>query len=222
MPPDPSRTGIEVKICGLDRAESVDAAVAGGARYTGFVFYPPSPRNLSAKQARGLTERVPAGVLRVALFVDPSDADIARVLDQNRIDIIQLHGAEPADRVAEIRAATGAQIMKVVKLAGADDLQAAANYYAAADRLIFDAKPPNHMAGALPGGNALAFDWQLLAGARVPLPWMLAGGLTAENLAEAVATSGAAALDISSGVEDAPGVKNIEKIRAFLAAAAAI
>jgi phosphoribosylanthranilate isomerase len=138
------------------------------------------------------------------------------------MDIIQLHGGETPDRVADIRSKSGIQVMKVIKLAGAGDLQAAENYYAAADRLIFDAKPPNHMAGALPGGNALAFDWQLLAGARVPLPWMLAGGLTAENLAEAVASSGAAALDVSSGVEDAPGVKNVEKIRAFLAAAAAI
>jgi phosphoribosylanthranilate isomerase len=222
MPPEETARTIEVKICGLDRAASVDAAIAGGARYTGFVFYPPSPRNLGPGAARALTERVPAGIIRVALFVDPSDDDIARVLDQNRFDIIQLHGGESAGRVAEIRGQTGLQVMKAVKLASPQDLAAAADYHAAADRLLFDALAPGDMAGALPGGNALAFDWDLLAGAQVALPWMLAGGLTADNLAEAVARSGASQVDVSSGVEDAPGIKSLEKIRAFLAAAAMI
>ncbi|MFP6735352.1 MAG: phosphoribosylanthranilate isomerase [Rhodospirillales bacterium] len=222
MPPEAKPSNIAVKICGLNRAISVDAAVAGGARYTGFVFYPPSPRNLGPGEARALTERVPVGILRVALFVDPTDAEIDRVLDQNRFDIIQLHGGETPDRVAEISGRTGLEVMKAVKLAAREDLDAAESYHAVADRLMFDALPPKDMAGALPGGNALAFDWDLLAGAQVPLPWMLAGGLTAENLAQAVGRSGAKAVDVSSGVEDAPGVKSPEKIRAFLAAAALI
>jgi len=214
--------GVEVKICGLDRAESVDAAVEGGARYAGFVFYPPSPRNLAPDEAKPLIERVPLGILRVALFVDPTNTDIDHVLERNQFDLIQLHGTETSDRTAQIRAHTGLEVMKVIKLAARADLAAAASYHRAADRLLFDARPPADMPRALPGGNALTFDWSLLAGARTPLPWMLAGGLTAENLAEAVARSGAKAVDVSSGVEVSPGVKSPEKIHAFLAAAAAI
>jgi len=222
MPPEDNRSGIDVKICGLTSPESVDAAVEGGARYTGFVFYPPSPRNLKPNQARALTERVPLGVHRVALFVDPSDTDIDQVLEQSQFDIIQLHGSETPERTNNIRARTGIPIMKVIKLAAPADLAAAASYRGAADRLLFDAPAAKDSADALPGGNALAFDWSLLGGVQTALPWMLAGGLTAENLAQAVAQSGAAAVDVSSGVEDRPGVKNPDKIRAFLAAAAAI
>ena len=226
MPPEGNgrgrSSGVEVKICGLDRAESVDAAIEGGARYTGFVFYPPSPRNLAPAEAKLLTERVPLGILRVALFVDPTDTDIDRVLERNQFALIQLHGSETSDRTAQIRAHTGLEVIKVIKLAARADLAAAASYHSAADRLLFDAMPPADMPGALPGGNALAFDWTLLAGAGAPLPWMLAGGLTAGNLAEAVARSGAKAVDVSSGVEETPGVKSPEKIHAFLAAAAAI
>lgn len=222
MPPDASAANIAVKICGLDRPESVDAAVHGGARYVGFVFYPPSPRNLEPAEARALIERVPLGIHRVALFVDPTDREIARVLEQNQIDMIQLHGSETPDRTNNIRARTGTKVMKVIKLAARADLAAAASYRGAADQLLFDALAPNDRPDALPGGNALAFDWTLLSGAEMALPWMLAGGLTVENLAQAVASSGASAVDVSSGVEDTPGVKNPDKIRAFLAAAAAI
>ncbi len=217
-----STVSIDVKICGLDRAEAVDAAVEGGARYTGFVFYPPSPRNLTPEAAAPLIERVPSSVIRVGLFVDPSDAKIDAVLTQTRLDLVQLHGSETPERVAEIKSRTSLPAMKVVRLASADDLDAAHAYEGTADRLLFDAKPPAHMKEALPGGNALVFDWELLAGSNWPVPWMLAGGLTADNIGEAVRISGARALDVSSGVEDRPGVKNIEKIRAFLAAAAAI
>ncbi len=222
MPPEANASGIGVKICGLASPECVDAAVEGGARYAGFVFYPPSPRNLKPTVARSLTERVPLGVHRVSLFVDPSDTDIDQVLAQNQFDIIQLHGSETPERTNNIRARTGIEVMKVIKLAGPDDLAAAASYRGAADRILFDAMAPKDRTDALPGGNALAFDWSLLGGVQVGLPWMLAGGLTAENLAQAVARSGAATVDVSSGVEDAPGVKNPDKIRAFLAAAAAI
>jgi len=209
---------VEVKICGLDRPETVDAAVEHGAAYTGFVFYPLSPRNLTAKDASALTERVPANVVKVALFVDPADEDIATVLAVNSFDLIQLHGSESPDRVSEIKSATGVRVMKVIKLAGADDLAMSQAYFNVADRLLFDAKPPADMANALPGGNALAFDWELLRDADIPVAWMLAGGLTAENIAEAADISRAAAVDVSSGVETAPGVKSIEKIKAFLAA----
>ncbi|NQV56595.1 MAG: phosphoribosylanthranilate isomerase [Rhodospirillales bacterium] len=220
MPPDTnSGAGIEVKICGLDRAEAVDAAVAGGARYAGFVFYPPSPRNLSAGAAKDLTRRVPAYVVAVGLFVDPTDEDIKRVLDHNDLGLIQLHGAETPERVQDVKRLSGLDVMKVVKLAGRQDLKAAGRYFKTANKLIFDAKPPADMAGALPGGNALKFDWQLLSGAKIPIPWMLAGGLTAENLREAVAISGARAVDVSSGVESSPGVKSITKINEFLSTA---
>ncbi|MBT3886898.1 MAG: phosphoribosylanthranilate isomerase [Rhodospirillaceae bacterium] len=222
MPPNANSPNIEVKICGLASPESVDVAVEGGARYVGFVFYPPSPRNLKPAEARSLTERVPLGVHRVALFVNPSDTDIDRVFAQNQFDMIQLHGAETPERTNNIRARTGTKVMKVIKLAARADLAAAAAYQGAADQLLFDAMAPKDRTDALPGGNALAFDWTLLAGAEMALPWMLAGGLTAENLAQAVASSGASQVDVSSGVEDAPGVKSPDKICAFLAAAAAI
>ncbi|MBT7957308.1 MAG: phosphoribosylanthranilate isomerase [Rhodospirillaceae bacterium] len=210
---------IEVKICGLDRAESVDTAVSFGADYVGFVFYPPSPRNLSAADAAPLIARVPETVSRVGLFVDPTDAEIEAVLENSELDLIQLHGAETPARLQEIKQLTSLPTMKVIKLASQDDLAGAVEYYDSADRLLFDAKPPTEMTNALPGGNALVFDWELLRDAKIPLPWMLAGGLTSENLAEAVAISGAIAIDVSSGVEDSPGVKNLTRIEEFLTAA---
>ena len=210
---------VEVKICGLDRAESVDTAVKHGADYVGFVFYPPSPRNLTPMDAAQLIARVPETVTRVGLFVDPADAEIAAVLEISQLDLIQLHGAETPARVREIKQLSNLPAMKVIKLASEADLAGAADYYDSADRLLFDAKPPAEMENALPGGNALAFDWELLCDAEIPLPWMLAGGLTAENIQEAIATSGATAIDVSSGVEDSPGIKNLERIKKFLAVA---
>ncbi len=210
---------VEVKICGLDRAAAVDAAVEGGARYTGFVFYPPSPRNLTPEGAAALTERVPSSVTKVGLFVDPTDAKIASVLALNELDMIQLHGSESPARVAEVKARFGLAVMKAIKIASAKDLDGASAYYEIADRILFDALAPVGMAGALPGGNALKFDWTLIAGLVVPLPWMLAGGLTADNLAEAVRVTAAAAVDVSSAVEERPGFKSLDKIHAFLAAA---
>ena len=210
---------IEVKICGLDRAAAVDAAIEGGAHYTGFVFYPPSPRNLTPESAALLTERVPSSVTKVGLFVDPTDAKIDSVLALNDLDMIQLHGSESPARVAEVKTHTGLPVMKAIKIASAQDIDDASAYYDIADRILFDALAPAEMMGALPGGNALKFDWTLIAGLVVPLPWMLAGGLTAENLAEAIRVTGAPVVDVSSGVEDRPGVKSLDKIRAFLAAA---
>jgi phosphoribosylanthranilate isomerase len=210
---------VAAKICGLDRAEAVDAAVDGGAQYTGFVFYPPSPRNLTPERAGPLTARVPSSVMRVGLFVDPTDAKIDAVLALNALDMIQLHGSETPERVADVKRRSGRAVMKAIKIAAEADVIAASRYYDVADRILFDALAPASMANALPGGNALSFDWTLLDGLAVPLPWMLAGGLTAENLGEAIRLTKAPAVDVSSGVEERPGVKSLDKIRAFLAAA---
>jgi len=210
---------VEVKICGLDRTAAVDAAVEGGAHYTGFVFYPPSPRNLTPERAALLTARVPSSVVKVGLFVDPTDADIDAVLALNALDMIQLHGSETPARVADVKRRWGRAVMKAIKIAAAEDVAVGAAYYDVADRILFDALAPASMANALPGGNALRFDWTLLDGLAVPLPWMLAGGLTADNLAEAIRLTKAPAVDVSSGVEEKPGMKSLDKIRAFLAAA---
>lgn len=213
---------VDVKICGLSTAEAMTAAVEGGAAFVGLVFYPPSPRAITPEQAASLAALVPQGITKTGLLVDADDATIEAVLKSVPLDLLQLHGSESPERVAEVKARFGLPVMKVVKLRQQGDLEAVAPYLAVADRLLFDAKPPAEMTGALPGGNALAFDWSILAGTTWPIPWMLAGGLTPENVARAVAISGAPAVDVSSGVEDAPGVKNPKKIRAFLEAARAL
>ena len=211
---------IEVKICGLTDAAAVKAAVEGGAAMCGFVFFPASPRNLTPKEAAELTKGVPEGVIRVGLTVDADDALLAEIALVAKVDMVQLHGAETPARTNEVRERFGLPVIKVLAVQGPDDLAAAKAYQGVADRLMFDAKPPED--ASRPGGNARAFDWRVLKNQTFALPWLLAGGLTAENLAEAVKTSGAVAVDVSSGVEDAPGVKNVDKIRAFLAAAAAL
>ena len=211
---------IEVKICGLTDAAAVKAAVEGGAAMCGFVFFPASPRNLTPKEAAELTKGVPEGVIRVGLTVDADDALLAEIALVAKVDMVQLHGAETLARTNEVRERFGLPVIKVLAVQGPDDLAAAKAYQGVADRLMFDAKPPED--ASRPGGNARTFDWRVLKNQTFALPWLLAGGLTAENLAEAVKTSGAVAVDVSSGVEDAPGVKNVDKIRAFLAAAAAL
>jgi phosphoribosylanthranilate isomerase len=210
---------IEVKICGVNAPEALAAAVEAGAEYVGLNFYPRSPRSVTPDQAAALTAAAPPQLCKVGLFVDVEDATIAKTLAAVGLDMLQLHGGESPARVAEIRARFGLPVMKAVKIAGAEDVAAAEAYLRVADRLLFDAKPPKEMTDALPGGNALAFDWRLLAGKTWPLPWMLAGGLDPENVAEAVRISGARAVDVVSGVEDRPGLKNPDKIHAFLAAA---
>ncbi len=209
---------VAVKICGLSSEAAVEAAVAGGAVYVGFVFYPPSPRAVSPARAGELCALVPTSVKRVALFVDADDAAIAAVLDAAPIDILQFHGAETPERVAAAKHRFGRKVMKAISIAGPEDVAAASCYEEVADLLLFDAKPPQR-AGALPGGNGLAFDWRLIAGREWRLPWMLSGGLTPGLLPEAVRISGAKAVDVSSGVESSPGRKDLAKIRAFLAAA---
>jgi phosphoribosylanthranilate isomerase len=207
---------LESKICGVSDRAAVAAAARGGARWIGLVFFPPSPRAVTAEQAASLAGEAPSGLGRVGLFVDPDDALLERVLGQVPLEMLQLHGSEPPARVAEIRTRFGRPVMKAIKVAQAEDLEAVERYAPVVDRLLFDAKAPKSMAGALPGGNALSFDWKLLAGRRWPRPWMLSGGLKAENLAEAVATTGAGAVDVSSGVESAPGAKDPALIAAFL------
>lgn len=210
---------VAAKICGLKTPEAVAAAVEGGAAMIGFNFYARSPRCVDPATAGQFAKLVPSSVRKVGLLVDDSDARIAEILAACDLDLLQLHGHETPQRVAEIRARFGKPVMKVISVSDAADLDRAVAYEDVADYLMFDAKPPKSMANALPGGNAISFDWTLLAGRRFRLPWLLAGGLTADNLIEAARISGARTLDVSSGVEDRPGEKNVSKIKAFLDAA---
>ncbi len=208
---------IKVKICGLRDARHVDAAVQAGARYLGFVFFDKSPRNLDPAQAAALAADVPPGVAKVALTVNADNAALDLICATMPLDMLQLHGSESPGRVAEIRARYGLPVMKAVGVADAADLPALEEYGRVADQLLVDAKPPQD--AVLPGGNGLSFDWRLIAGRRWPVPWMLAGGLTPDNVAEAIRLTGAKQVDVSSGVETAPGQKDAGLIRAFLAAA---
>ena len=205
---------VRVKICGLRSAADVLAAASAGAAYVGFVFYPRSPRNVTPDQAREAALATPVGVAKVALTVDADDATLDALIRLIPLDILQLHGHETPERVTEVRARYGLPVMKAIGVAVPADL-AQIDRYAAADQLLIDAKP---FPGTLPGGNGLAFDWALLANRRWTQPWMLAGGLNAGNVAEAVRLTGAQQVDLSSGVESAPGVKDYSKIAAFMAA----
>jgi phosphoribosylanthranilate isomerase len=209
---------IRVKICGLKRPEDVTAAAEAGAAYGGFVFFPKSPRHVTPEVARELAVEAPVGLAKVALLVDADDDLIDAVTGTVPLDMLQLHGRETPERVAAVRTRTGLPVMKAIGVAGPEDLAAIDVYSQVADQLLIDAKPPK---GAdLPGGNGLSFDWRLLAGRKYwTRPWMLAGGLTADNVAEAVRLTGARQVDVSSGVERAPGDKDPELIRAFVAAA---
>lgn len=209
---------VEVKICGLSEPQSLAAAIAGGASFVGFVFYPPSPRDLTIERAAELARSVPAGIVRVAVTVDASDDFLARLLDKAPLEMLQLHGKETPERVQAIRDRFRVRVMKAIPVASDSDPDAAKRYLGIVDWLMFDAKPPKDD-GALPGGNARSFDWRILSGRRWPVPWMLSGGLDPDNLAEAASVTRAPALDVSSGVESAPGVKDPAKIRLFLARA---
>ena len=207
---------VEVKICGLDRAESVDAAVNAGAKFLGFVFYPPSPRNLTPDQASGLTIRVPANVKSVGLFVNPTDRMISDTLNVNELDLIQLHGEETPERLIEIKKITNLELIKVIKISNIRDLNSIYEYESMSDWIMFDASAPEDLEGALPGGNALSFDWEILKDAQINRPWMLAGGLNAKNVINAIKISGARVVDVSSGVEKKPGVKSTQMIESFI------
>ncbi|MCE2509697.1 MAG: phosphoribosylanthranilate isomerase [Alphaproteobacteria bacterium] len=208
---------VEAKICGITSADAVTAATEGGARFVGFVFYEPSPRNLTLAAARGLAAVVPSSIRKVGLFVDAVDTAIAQVLAEVPLDVLQLHGEEPPERIAAIRKQFGLPVMKAIRIGVKSDVAKAASYLEVADRLLFDAKGP---AGGLPGGTGQAFDWKWLSSYDGSLPWMLSGGLNASNVKEAVRQSGARAVDVSSGVEDKPGHKDPGRIAEFLSAVA--
>jgi phosphoribosylanthranilate isomerase len=210
---------VDVKICGINSEPALDAAIEGGARYVGFIFFPPSPRFLFPSVAAALSNRVPssAGVTRVGVFVDPTIDSLDDLLMHVPLDMIQLHGHESPEEVEAIRYTFRLPVMKAIGIRNVGDFDQVGEYATVADQLLFDAKAPE--GAALPGGNALAFNWGLMAGRTVPLPWMLSGGLDSKNLAEAVRASGATAVDVSSGVETEPGRKDPALIKAFLAAA---
>ncbi len=208
---------IRVKICGLTRPEDVEAAVAAEAGYLGFNFFPRSPRYVSFETARELALRVPPGVVKVALTVDEGMEFLARLTDAVPLDMLQLHGSETPEQVAAVKARFGLPVMKVLGIGDAGDLAQIDRFAAVADQLLVDTKPPK---GAdRPGGNAVAFDWSLVAGRRWAVPWMLAGGLTPDNVAQAIAQTGARQVDVASGVERAPGIKDAGLIADFVAAA---
>ncbi len=209
---------VDAKICGINDIAGLDAAVEAGANFVGFVFYPRSPRNVTIGQAGTLSARLPSHVVAVALSVNPDDSLISSISNGMRVDMFQLHGNESADRVSEIRARTGKQVMKAFRIETERDLDGVEPYLGIVDRLLFDAKAPKRMAEAMPGGNAISFDWRLLAGRRWPLPWMLSGGLDPHNVRDAIRISGAPAVDVSSGVEASPGLKDPARILGFLEA----
>lgn len=208
--------GVSAKICGLNTLESVAAAVSGDAGFIGFVFFPPSPRYVAPDKAAALSRAVPPTVTTVGLFVDASDDAIAETLRTVNLDMLQLHGNESPDRVRELGGRFGLETMKAIKVESAADVETASEYDESADWLLFDAKAPRDMEGALPGGNAVTFDWRLLRGWSRERPWMLSGGLDADNVSEAASISGAVVVDVSSGVEDRPGNKNPRLIERFL------
>ena len=208
---------IRVKICGLRTQADVAAVAKAGAAYAGFVFFPKSPRHLTIPDAKALALAVPVGLAKVALIVNADDAAIEAILADVPIDILQLHGAETPERVAQVRDRFRLPVMKAVGLSGEADLAAIMDYSLVADLLLVDAKPGSGT--DLPGGNGLAFDWRLLVGRKWLRPWMLAGGLGPYNVAEAIRLTGARQVDVSSGVESAPGVKDAGLIAAFVAAA---
>ena len=209
--------GVQAKICGVTSAEAVQAALAGGSAYLGFNFFPRSPRYLAPEAAARLAEPVRGKARIVAVMVDPSDAEVDTVAQTLRPDLVQLHGAETPARARAVAARAGAGLIKALPVAEAGDLAAAADYEAIAEHLMFDAKPPKDAERS--GGLGRPFDWTLLAGRRFRRPWLLAGGLDPWNLAEAVQQSGAPIVDVSSGVERGPGLKDPALIAAFLDAA---
>jgi phosphoribosylanthranilate isomerase len=209
---------IGVKICGIKTPADLEAAVTAGASHCGLVFYPPSPRSLSLADAAALSRLARGRVTMVALTVNADDALLAEIATEVAPDMIQLHGRETPERIARIREITGRPLIKAVSVAGPGDVAAADIWRGVADLVLFDAKPPLRPS-ALPGGNGLSFDWSLLAGVKGRMSFALSGGLTPDNVAEAIAATEPVLVDVSSGVETAPGQKDAELIRRFVAAA---
>ncbi len=204
----------DVKICGLKDPSHLRLAAETGARYAGLVFFPKSPRHLDRDAAAALARHAPRTLTLTGLFVDPDEDFLAEMLRSVPFTMIQLHGKESPRRVQDIRARTGLPVMKALSIAGPEDLPTLADYEAVADWILFDAKSDS----ALPGGNGLVFDWQILKNVRPRKPWMLSGGLTPQNVAAALSVLQPDAVDVSSGVEDAPGIKSPDKIKAFIQA----
>jgi phosphoribosylanthranilate isomerase len=210
---------LAIKICGVTTAQALDAAIKARADHVGFNFFPPSPRYLAPRDAAALGERAEGRIAKVGVFVDASDDALAEAVAAARLDAIQLHGHESPERAAQIRARFGLPLWKVLSIASASDVARAEAYVEAADFVLFDAKTPK---GTLPGGMGLSFDWSLVADWKGPLAWGLAGGLTLDNVAEAVRRTHAPLVDTSSGVESAPGIKDLDKIAAFCRAARSV
>lgn len=205
-----------IKICGINTPQAAEAAISAGAQYLGFVFFPKSPRNVSIETAKALALEVPIGVAKVALVVNATDEELDRITGEVPLDMLQLHGKEDLDRVRDVRARYGLPVMKAVGVSEPRDLQSLDAYGMAADQLLVDAKAPK--GATLPGGNGLAFDWRLISKRGWNAPWMLAGGLTPENVVTAIQMTGAKQVDVSSGVESEPGVKDPARIQAFIEA----
>ena len=214
MPP------VNVKICGLTTVDAVQDTVAAGADYIGLVFFPKSPRNLDFDTAQRLAQQVPSHVKTVALMVNPSDDFLRELLEHVDVDILQLQGSESSERVREIKELSGKPVIKALGVSSQDDLATLESYKGLADQILLDAKAPKD--ADRPGGNGASFDWSLLTNTSIDVPWMLAGGLTIENVKEAITVSHARQVDVSSAVESAPGVKDKEKVRAFIAAAKSV
>ena len=208
---------VNVKICGVTRPQDISAVAEAGARYIGLNFFPKSPRYVAAADAATLAHLVPEGICKVALFVNPTDAELDDIMAQVPVDMIQLHGTEEPERVGAVKARYGLPVMKAVGVAEAADLEKLDIYATVADQLLVDTKPPK--GAVLPGGNGIAFDWSLIAGRRWTVPWMLAGGLNTQTVKAAIQATGARQVDLSSAVESAPGVKDAALIAAFCQAA---
>lgn len=208
-----------VKICGLSTPETLEAALAAGGDMVGFVFFPPSPRHVGLAAASTLGQQARGRALKVALSVDADDALLENSIEALRPDLLQLHGKESVARVRDIKQKFGLPVMKAIPVETSGDLAAVAGYAAVADRILFDARAPKE--ATRPGGLGAAFDWRLLQNLDIKIPFMVSGGLHAGNVAEAVRVTGAGGVDVSSGVESAPGIKDSEMIRAFIRAARA-
>lgn len=209
----------KVKICGLKTEAALEAALAGGADYVGFVFYPPSPRNITVEAAADLARRIVGRADVVALLVDPDDGLLDAVWTALAPDIFQLHGSESPDRVAEIRRKFGTRVMKAIRVSSREDAETALSYAGIADLILFDAKVDERRAGALPGGNGTLFDWTAIDEVKARVSYILSGGLNPDNVSAAIEATGAVAVDVSSGVEVRPGEKDVNLIARFIAIA---
>ncbi len=208
---------VNIKICGVTRQQDIDACASAGARYIGLNFFPKSPRYAEPLLAAALAGQTPEGLCKVGLVVNPTDEELDTITQIVPLDMIQLHGSETPERVTQVKQRYGLPVMKAVGVADASDLAGLDRYAAVADQLLVDTKPPKN--ADLPGGNGLAFDWQLITSRRWTVPWMLAGGLNAATVGDAIRVTGATQVDLSSAVESAPGVKDAGLIHAFCAAA---